>query len=212
MAAALCFIACAAMLTAYTSREAGTDFYQAQDVAEKADIAYNLAMKYYTGDYCCKQDLALAASWFRKAADLGHVRAQFYMGSAYDGGYGVERDYEEAYAWYRRAAAEGDRDAQSGLGGLYAAGNGVEQDYEKAAAWYRRAAEGGIANAQHQLGLMYLAGRGVEQDYEEAYFWLALGAKEFDEAMEQRDEAAEHLTDEELETLWERLAKWLPVE
>ncbi len=52
------------------------------------------------------QDYALAAQWFRKAAEQGDAEAQFNLGLVYSRGSGVPQDYAEAYFWLDLAAAE----------------------------------------------------------------------------------------------------------
>ena len=54
-------------------------------------------------------DYARAASWYRKAADQGHARAQFNLGTLYEQGLGVEKDALTALNLYRSAGGlEGD--------------------------------------------------------------------------------------------------------
>ncbi|MFH1157699.1 MAG: tetratricopeptide repeat protein [Pseudomonadota bacterium] len=168
----------------------------------EADAAYNLGVKYYNSS---EGNIERAVEWFRRAAELGSAKGQYRLGAAYETGEGVKKDYAEALKWYGLAARQKDRDAQCGLGGLYANGYGVERDDAEAAKWYKLAAERDVARAQYELGLLYLEGHGVTQDYIEAYFWLALGAKAFDSAMEKRDEAATHLTYEQLQAVRLRL-------
>ena len=50
------------------------------------------------------QDYNQAVTWVRRAADQGHVRAQFNLGASYDTGAGVEKNASEALRWFRRAA------------------------------------------------------------------------------------------------------------
>ena len=51
------------------------------------------------------KDLKLAADWYRKAADQGHVVSQMKLVEFYSAGKGVERDPVQAYMWARVAAA-----------------------------------------------------------------------------------------------------------
>src|SRR5271154_3169090 len=53
------------------------------------------------------QDYAQAATWFRKAADLGNPVAQVNLGNLYVEGKGMPRDYSQAAEWYRKAADQG---------------------------------------------------------------------------------------------------------
>jgi len=48
-------------------------------------------------------DYAVAASWYRKAADQDHGPAQTSLGSLYERGLGVPKDKVAALEWYRRA-------------------------------------------------------------------------------------------------------------
>jgi len=61
------------------------------------------------------KDFALAAIWFRKAAEQGDAYSQCNLGALYANGQGVPQDYAEAYFWYSLGAAtipafSGDRD------------------------------------------------------------------------------------------------------
>ena len=50
-------------------------------------------------------DYALAATFYRKAAEQGHTRAQINLAHLYEtGGFGVEKDPVTALRWYRQAA------------------------------------------------------------------------------------------------------------
>jgi TPR repeat protein len=51
---------------------------------------------------------AIAAQWYRRAADQGYVRAQVNLGLMYDTGIGVEQSDVQAYVWFALAAAQGD--------------------------------------------------------------------------------------------------------
>ncbi|MEW6560686.1 MAG: tetratricopeptide repeat protein, partial [Pseudomonadota bacterium] len=73
------------------------------------------------------QDLAQAASWFRKAADQGDADAQYNLGVMYANGQGVPQDYAQAASWFRKAADQGYAAAQNNLGIMYANGQGVPQ-------------------------------------------------------------------------------------
>lgn len=83
--------------------------------------------------------------WCRKAAALGSVAAQFYLGLLYQEGRGVPQDYATAADWYRRAAEAGSIEAQYNLGNLYEKGLGVPRDPGQALRWFRRAAEQALA-------------------------------------------------------------------
>ena len=110
--------------------------------------------------------------WFQKAAEQGHVRAQYEMGNRHE----QVSNYKDAVKWYRMAAEQGDAESQRRLGCLYYNGRGVGQDYLEAVRWTRRAAEQGDAIAQGNLGYSYAMGHGVCQDYAEAERWYGKSA------------------------------------
>ena len=149
------------------------------------------------------------------AADQGNADAQFNLGYLYDKGQGVPLDYAQAAFLYRKAAEQGHAWAQYNLGLLYYRGRGVPRDYTEAAAWYRQAAEQGCAEAQASLGFLYGIGQGMPRDYAEAYFWYDLGAADrpdasnAEDAAGLRDDAASHLTPDQLADAQKRVRKWL---
>jgi TPR repeat protein len=86
------------------------------------------------------QDYAVAAVWYRKAADQGDASAQNNLGFMYHRGRGVPQDYAAAAVWYRKAADQGNASAQNDLGFMYGEGRGVPQDYVQAHMWFDIAA------------------------------------------------------------------------
>ena len=123
-----------------------------------------------------KGDLERAASWFRKAADLGDSLAQYNLGVCYSNGQGVEKDETRAFFWFQKAAEQGLAGAQFNLGVYYDKGKGVEKDEAKAVSWYRKAAEQGHAGAQFNLGVSFLEGSGTKQSLSSAVTWLEKAA------------------------------------
>ena len=57
------------------------------------------------------QDWMTAFKCFKKAAEQGHVQAQFELAKCYDIGFGVTSDMQQALFWYRKAAENGHTDA-----------------------------------------------------------------------------------------------------
>jgi TPR repeat protein len=136
-----------------------------------ANAQYNLALMYSNGVGVPQYD-ALAAKWYRLAAEQGYASAQFNLGLMYENGKGVPQDYTEAVKWYRLAAGRGVAKAQLNLALIYDNGVGVPQNYTEAVKWYRLAADQGDASAQFNLALMYDNGRGVPQDFVAAHMWF----------------------------------------
>jgi len=102
----------------------------------------NLASLYFTG-VGTPRDYALAAKWFRIAADLGVPAAQHNLAVFYFKGIALPVDYSEAAHWERLAAEQGDPDAQTDLAYLYETGKGVPLNYVLAYNWYTRAIDAG---------------------------------------------------------------------
>jgi TPR repeat protein len=114
-------------------------------------------------------DYASAAVWYRRAAELGHARAQNDLGWLYQNGWGVPRDNAQALHWYRLAATQGDAFAQVNIGWMYQNGRGAPRDYVEAMRWYRLAAAQGNPIAADNLGILYRDGLGVRQDHAQAF-------------------------------------------
>jgi TPR repeat protein len=115
------------------------------------------------------RDYATAARYYRKAAEKGHVPAQYNLAYLFENGLGVKRDCKQAAFWYRKAAEQGDAESQNNLGVLYATGQGVPRDDAEAARWYRLASDQGDLEGMSNLATMYLTGRGVERDVVKAF-------------------------------------------
>ena len=79
-------------------------------LAETADHAYAqyFVGRMYADGQGVEKNLETAASWYRKAAELGVADAQFRLASQYQNGEGLPRDMESAYGWYSVAAHLGN--------------------------------------------------------------------------------------------------------
>lgn len=127
-----------------------------------------------------------AVKWFRKAAELGHAEAQWYLGYRLMDGIGTPVDEAEGLSWFHRAAAGGKIEAHNHIGYSYYYGKGVEQDHAQAAYWYRKGADLGDPCAMNNLSLLYEAGCGVEQNLEQALFWCRKAAAKGDKPAAER--------------------------
>jgi TPR repeat protein len=125
-----------------------------------------------------KEDLEQAATWYRRAAESGHVEAAGRLGDAYRRGGGVPKDIQKAVHWYTVAAEGGEAVAQHMLAVLLLYGNGVSQDETTAVAWLTKAAEQGHVESQMLLGLCHYSGRGGPADPEKAAFRLRQAAEQ----------------------------------
>lgn len=151
-----------------------------QTHAEKGDAEaqFTLAVLYNRGDGGLAKDMIEAVHWYRKAAEQGHVIAQYNMGILCATGNGLARDPGAAVEWWRMAAMQGHAEAQFNLGLFYAEGTGVNQDPSEAVKWWGMAAKQGLAAAQFNLGLMYMKGEGIDENQEEAVRLWRLSANQ----------------------------------
>ncbi len=88
-----------------------------------------------------------AAEYYKKAAELGHARAQCSYGKCLYLGTGVEKDTGEAFKWFTAAAEQNLDIAQYNLGVMYLKGVFVAKSRTQAAKYFGMAAENGHAEA-----------------------------------------------------------------
>lgn len=147
-----------------------------------------------------KSDMAAAATYYEKSAELGLAPAQYRIGNFYEKGIGVERDIAKAKTWYQMAAEQGNASAMHNLAVLFAMGADGTADNDSAARWFEKAAELGVKDSQFNLGILTAKGVGVQQNLEESYKWFAIVAKTGDrDAATKRDEIANALRPEQLQ-------------
>lgn len=158
-----------------------------------------------------KEDMAAAAKWYEKSAELGFAPAEYRIGNFYEKGIGVTRDIKKAKTFYQLAAAQGNASAMHNLAVLFAmAADGVT-DNESAAHWFQAAADVGVKDSQFNLGILAAKGVGMKQSLEESYKWFALVAKTGDKDAEaKRDEVASALRPEQLERARAATELWKP--
>ena len=78
-----------------------------------------------------------AVKWYRKAAEQGHVAAQYVMGKTLHSGDGVPQNSAEAVVWWRKAAEQGHPTSQFNLGVMFFHGRGTNKDFVESAKWFR---------------------------------------------------------------------------
>jgi len=121
-----------------------------------------------------------AAKWYKKAAEQGHAKAQFYLGDIYHRGRGAPKNVSEGLKWFRKAADQGYPDAQINLAIAYKTGVGVSKNDAEAFKWFKKAAEQGHADVQGYLGRLYRTGQGTPQNKAEAEKWYKKASKQGD--------------------------------
>lgn len=142
-----------------------------------------------TGGSATASDLAEVAGCFRRAAELGSVRAMTALGRLHRDGRLGRRDYWEARRWFEQAAAAGDPTAQRELGLMLRDGLCGQPLLAKGFEWLERAARSGDGAAQYEVGRMLCLGQGIERDPEEGEGWFQLalengeGRGQFGQAM-----------------------------
>lgn len=165
----------------------------------------------YTEGRGVKADPAEAVKWYQLSADEGFAPAEYRLANVYEKGTGVERDLEKAKAFYRLAAEKGNASAMHNLAVLLATGAGATPDYKAASTWFQKAADLGVRDSQFNLAILYARGNGVNQDLEESYKWFAVAARDGDkDAAEKRDEVANALRPEQLDSAKAKFNLWRP--
>src|SRR3954470_23950762 len=94
-------------------------------------------------------------TFWRTAAEGGHIRAMFYLATCYDYAQGTKQNLRLAFDWYLKAAKAGHRDSQYNVGFFYGTGELFRRNYKKKAYWYELAAKAGLIDAQRDLGYSY---------------------------------------------------------
>ena len=126
------------------------------------------------------ENLKKPEEWFQKAANQGHVPAQYHLARIYEEGLDgvVTPDLEKALKWYTKAAEQGYAPAQSRLATMYREGKGVDQDLPKAFGLHHQAAVQGHAESQFVLGVMYARGEVGNPDFQEGAQWFQKAAEQ----------------------------------
>ena len=119
--------------------ERAVEIWQPLADAGEADAQHAMGRIYEYG-YGVSRDDALAARWYRKAAEQNVAEAQYRLGVFHEHGWGVPRDAMLAVSWYARAAQLGHVFAQHDLAFMYLDGKGVGQSKIDAYKWLRIAA------------------------------------------------------------------------
>lgn len=109
--------------------------------------------------------------WYLKAAENGHMGAQYVIGTYYHRGWrGIRQDDAKAFRWMRKATDQGYVPAQYYLGWMYMKGRGVQKNLAEAEHWLKEYIKNiGIANkiseeCQIQFGGMMRKGKASEKE------------------------------------------------
>nr|MCR5259142.1 sel1 repeat family protein [Desulfovibrio sp.] len=129
-----------------------------------ADAQFQLGHLFYAPPEGRQQDEEQARSWLRKAAEQGHLMAQYEL-SAIERAHG---DDAEASRLLRAAADGGLASAQNELGWRLCGDGATEQEYAQAVYWFEKAGNQDHAEALFNLGALYSRGDGVPEDHAKA--------------------------------------------
>jgi TPR repeat protein len=131
----------------------------------------------YDNEYGVTKDLAVAETWYRKAADQQEPRGLAALGSMYLWGDGVVAfDEAEGQRLLGIATEMGDPVAFEYLGIAYANAPNLGQNHDKAAEYFTKAAELGDAFSMVEIGYYYEVGWGVVANPVKAFEWTKKGA------------------------------------
>lgn len=164
------------------------DITAAARVLEKAanlgdvNSMYQLG-KYYEKGRGVEPNKEIAAEWWEKAAEAGHLDAIVDVMTYYF--FDKDRDLR-AVKWAEIGAMAGEPRAQYLFGVCYAMGLGGAKDDHEGVKWWKKAAEQGHLKSQCDLGRIYLYGDGtvVPKDSDIGIMWLRRAASEgFSEAI-----------------------------
>jgi TPR repeat protein len=89
------------------------------------------------------EDYKLATEWLCKAAEQGHMHAQYHLAICHDNGWGVDKDFEQSFRLYLKAASLGHPHAMHALSLAYYNGVGVAKDSRLAQHWDAQAKQHG---------------------------------------------------------------------
>ena len=142
----------------------GERFCTAALAKGNASAADNLGFLYSGGVAAVMVDRVKAATYFRKAIDLGMPVSLTNMLYMYRGGDGQPADNPAVVALLEPLAAKGDPTGEIEMGLQYYNGYGVPKDPAKTAALFQKAADQGSARAMAELASLTKQGIGVPKD------------------------------------------------
>lgn len=116
-----------------------------------------------------EEDSKKGAEFAKKAADMGHAKAQYLYGRMLQYGDGVDKNTEQAASWYSESVSNGFLGANVDLGLLYIYGTGVDQDLKKGKELIVQVASEGSGYANATLGDLLYWGDALDQNWEKAY-------------------------------------------
>lgn len=142
-------------LTIKSDPEAGVYWFRKSAESGVLEAQHLLAMCYYEGQgvgepcnrlpypFCPKnypriitEHLEESRKWWSKAAELGHLEAQYNLGKLLCYQYYKEPDYQQSNIWLKKAAKSGHRKSMNSLASNISLGRGSERDEAQAIAYW----------------------------------------------------------------------------
>ncbi|MBF0546961.1 MAG: sel1 repeat family protein [Candidatus Riflebacteria bacterium] len=121
--------------------------------SQVADQHYNQALALLETSHG-KSNIKEVVAEFVKAANAGHLLAEYRIGEIYLRGFFVQENFDVAFKWFESAAKKGYAEAQLELGSMYQCGIGIELNLTEAHKWYEKAANQGNLEAKNLLSQM----------------------------------------------------------
>lgn len=154
---------------------------QQQKPAEKKTPATPIADSYEKGmQFYREKEYFKAYPLLEKAAQQGHVNAQYTLGVMHRYSQGCKMDEDEALRWLEVAGEQDHLEAQIACASMYTV---EKRDTKKALYWYEKAAEQGDAKSQYAVAFYnrdnqevarYWAEKAAAQGHEDAQKLLKL--------------------------------------
>lgn len=130
------------------------------------EVYYELANLYFKPTGAFRANFKLAQDNYEKAAEKGHIGAQYILGFMYEHGH-HEYNLEKAIRYYTLAADNGHLLSTKQLASLYQLPDC--KNYNKAYIYAKMAADMGEKEGEFILGNLLFFGRGCQSNIDEAY-------------------------------------------
>ncbi len=101
-------------------------FNEVKSKAEQGDYNAQFILGYWLKSFKDLGEDENPTDWFLKAAQKGHIHAQYELGRSLIRGQGCEKDKEKGLEWLVRAAANGQEDSKNFLASLALRNNDLE--------------------------------------------------------------------------------------
>ena len=111
-------------------------------------------------------------------AELGHAKAQYFIGRMYENGEGVSKSIEDAVKWYVLATKHDDHNVIVVASARLDLFDLAEKGISEALIFTINTAKSGDSFAQYILGLLYKKGEGVPQNNQMAVRWFRHSAEQ----------------------------------